>query len=81
MKDEWKTGFRFILHPSFPRSAWERRPGRSASRPWVGLVASARKTTRSVEDGVPTQSVGTRKQEWKTGFRFILHPFAFILLT
>ena len=37
---------------SFPRSAWECRPGRSAA------LCLAR-TTRSVEEGIPTQSVGT----------------------
>ena len=75
---------------SFPRSAWECRPRRSASssgsepRPWrlgrsrsgrtgqraaTGVGASGTtpkasalgnpKTTRSVEDGIPTRSVGT----------------------
>jgi hypothetical protein len=50
-----------ITCTSFPRSAWERTPGRSASRleaerdPPVRLVA-----TQSVQKCVPTQSVGTR---------------------
>ncbi len=39
---------------SFPRSAWECRPGRSAA-----VLGSAVRTTRSVEDGIPTRSVGT----------------------
>ena len=38
---------------SFPRSAWECRPGRSAS-------LCRDQPTRSVEDGIPTRSVGTR---------------------
>ena len=40
---------------SFPRSAWECRPGRSAA-----LLDEAEPTTRSVEEGIPTRSVGTR---------------------
>src|SRR5688500_2274799 len=43
--------------PSFPRSAWECPPGRSASTPAVPTT----RTTRSVEDGIPTRSVGTRR--------------------
>ena len=46
---------------SFPRSAWECPSGRSASPPTAA--------TRSVEDGIPTQSVGTRR-ETRTGVRF-----------
>ena len=38
---------------SFPRSAWECRPGRSAA-------LCRDQPTRSVEDGIPTPSVGTR---------------------
>ena len=38
---------------SFPRSAWECRPGRSAS------LRPAGRPTQSVEDGIPTGSVGT----------------------
>ena len=45
-----------LITTSFPRSAWECRPGRSAS-PDDGQ----RQTTRSVEDGIPTRSVGTRE--------------------
>src|SRR4029077_3716760 len=41
---------------SFPRSAWECRPGRSASVRW----GHPGPTTRSVEDGIPTRSIGTR---------------------
>ena len=41
--------------PSFPRSAWECRPGRSASS-----VDTPTPAPRSGEDGIPTQSVGTR---------------------
>jgi len=37
---------------SFPRSAWECLPGRSAAR-------CRDRTTRSALDGIPTQSVGT----------------------
>jgi hypothetical protein len=40
---------------SFPSSAWECRPGRSAAPP-----PRRRKTTQSVEDGIPTRSMGTR---------------------
>jgi 4-amino-4-deoxy-L-arabinose transferase-like glycosyltransferase len=44
---------------SFPRSAWERRPRRSASAsPSVAALG-----TRSVQDGIPTQSVGTSERE------------------
>ena len=39
---------------SFPRSPWECRLGRSAAR--------ATRTTRSVADGIPTRSVGTRRK-------------------
>ena len=42
---------------SFPCSAWECMPGRSAS---PGLRQAAR-TTRSVKEGIPTRSVGTRE--------------------
>src|SRR5262249_22242240 len=43
----------------FPRSAWERRPRRSASQ---GVGASdLGGTTQSVGQRVPTRSVGTRK--------------------
>jgi protein SCO1/2 len=41
---------------SFPRSAWERTSGRSASRP-----SGEPDATRSVGNGVPTRSVGTRE--------------------
>src|ERR1051325_218321 len=44
---------------SFPRSAWERKLGRSASR----LFKRTRHSTRSVPACVPTQSVGTRSQK------------------
>jgi tetratricopeptide (TPR) repeat protein/glycosyltransferase involved in cell wall biosynthesis len=48
--------------PSFPRSAWERRPRRSAAR--VAAADSAAppdpSATQSVVAGVPTRSVGTR---------------------
>ncbi len=37
---------------SFPRSAWECRPGRSR-------VREPASTTQSVEDGIPTGTVGT----------------------
>jgi hypothetical protein len=40
---------------SFPCSAWECRPGRSASSQGAGIA------TRSVEDGIPTETVGTRR--------------------
>src|SRR5262249_4825941 len=45
---------------SFPRRAWERCPGRSASRvcgPPTGALPTRR---RASGEGVPTQSVGTR---------------------
>ena len=46
--------------PSFPRSAWERTPGRSASRQdgFSGCTCPA--ATQSVATCVPTRSVGTR---------------------
>ncbi len=43
---------------SFPRSAWECRP--DAPRPLDGQSLGPGPTTRSVEDGIPTRSVGTR---------------------
>jgi protein SCO1/2 len=48
-----------VMSSSFPRSAWERTSGRSASRPT--REAGAMHATRSVADGVPTPSVGTRR--------------------
>ncbi len=39
---------------SFPRSAWECRPGRSR-------VRLPPRTTQSVEDGIPTETVGTSR--------------------
>ena len=42
-----------IQHNSFPRSAWECRPGRSASP-----RARPDRTTRSVEEGIPTEDRG-----------------------
>ena len=59
------------LVPSFPRSAWERKSGRSASRAAVmlglgDLIAASRHSqrlqdgTQSVPTCVPTRSVGTR---------------------
>ncbi len=39
---------------SFPRSAWECRPGRSR-------VRLPPRTTQSVEDGIPTKTVGTSR--------------------
>src|SRR5271163_497159 len=42
----------------FPRSAWECRPGRSASSSL--RRGREKKTTQSVEECIPTQSVGTR---------------------
>ena len=44
-------------NPSFPRSAWERTSGRSASRP---RTIGPPDGTQSVRTCVPTQSVGTR---------------------
>ena len=41
--------------PSFPRSAWERTPGRSASR-----LSRNRTRRRALHPRVPTQSVETR---------------------
>jgi hypothetical protein len=43
-----------LFTSSFSRSAWECRPGRSASS------GVARWATLSVEDGIPTETVGTR---------------------
>jgi len=42
-----RNGAQSIYFSSFPRSAWECLPGRSASR-------------TAVQTGIPTQSVGTR---------------------
>ena len=48
---------------SFPRSAWERTSGRSASR-----LTSGADGTQSVPGVVPTRSVGTRRKCWKRSF-------------
>jgi tetratricopeptide (TPR) repeat protein len=47
---------------SFPRSVWERQSGRSAAREDTGeaVTAAVPVATRSVADGIPTRSVGTR---------------------
>ncbi len=49
------------LKTSFPRSAWECISGRSASSSALDVDRPAR-TTRSVADGIPTRSVGTRER-------------------
>ncbi len=46
---------------SFPRSAWERRPGRSRVLFREARRGAGGKTTRSVADCIPTQSVGTSR--------------------
>src|SRR5262249_40023229 len=43
-----------LFTSSFPRAAWECRPGRSAASGVAGWA------TQSVEDGIPTGTVGTR---------------------
>ncbi len=45
---------------SFPRGAWECRPGRSRVR-----IGGPRKTTRSVEDGIPTEDRGNESSSWR----------------
>src|SRR5438309_11762993 len=52
-------------HFSFPRSAWERTVGRSASK----------LATRSVETWVPTRSVGTRGLFFQVVPQFLLAFF------
>ncbi len=58
---------------SFPRSAWECRPRRSASV----SPSAAPLGTRSVQDGIPTQSVGTSEERTVPAFRVdpALTPF------
>ena len=51
--------------PSFPRSAWEGRPGRAAS----AAERDARRATRSVEDGIPTEDRGNEGSRSRGGVR------------
>src|SRR5438045_4004521 len=57
------SSFTWIEPHSFPRSAWERRPRRSASRNSGDALRHLAHGTRSVRACVPTRSVGTRSGE------------------
>src|SRR5689334_19372648 len=60
---------------SFPRSAWECRPGRSAASS-TGPPAQPEMPTRGVGDGIPTRSVGTSGGRGTRGYLLLVMALA-----